>query len=165
MLLIISLPTLGLWAGGQLPSNFFMKKLPNGLEILVIEDASVPLATCEISVHNGSYCEDSAYNGLSHMYEHMFFKANKDYPSQEQFLDRVNELGISFNGTTSNERVNYFITLSNSKVKEGLEFMNSAIRYPKFDTAEMRRENPVVILITQCGETLTLEKIQLEYMK
>ncbi|MBK6340718.1 MAG: insulinase family protein [Bacteroidetes bacterium] len=144
MLLIISLPTLGLWAGGQLPSNFFMKKLPNGLEILVIEDASVPLATCEISVHNGSYCEDSAYNGLSHMYEHMFFKANKDYPSQEQFLDRVNELGISFNGTTSNERVNYFITLSNSKVKEGLEFMNSAIRYPKFDTAEMRRENPVV---------------------
>ena len=133
MILIISLPTLGLWAGGQLPSNFFMKKLPNGLEILVIEDASVPLATCEISVHNGSYCEDSAYNGLSHMYEHMFFKANKDYPSQEQFLDRVNELGISFNGTTSNERVNYFITLSNSKVKEGLEFMNSAIRYPKFD--------------------------------
>ena len=91
MLLIISLPTLGLWAGGQLPSNFFMKKLPNGLEILVIEDASVPLATCEISVHNGSYCEDSAYNGLSHMYEHMFFKANKDYPSQEQFLDKVND--------------------------------------------------------------------------
>ncbi|MBX7226155.1 MAG: insulinase family protein [Chitinophagales bacterium] len=131
-------------AGSGLPDNFFMKKLPNGLEILVIEDNSVPLATCEITVHNGSYCEDSTYNGLSHMYEHMFFKANKDYPSQEKFLDRINELGISFNGTTSNERVNYFITLSNTKVKEGLEFMNSAIRYPLFDTAEMRRENPVV---------------------
>ena len=65
-------------------------------------------------------------------------------PSQKAFLDRVNELGISFNGTTSDERVNYFFTLSKDKLGEGIDFMNSAIRYPLFDTAEMRRENPVV---------------------
>jgi zinc protease len=40
--------------------------------------------------------------------------------------------------------VNYFVTLNNSKLKEGLQFMNSAIRYPLFDTAEMKKENPVV---------------------
>lgn len=128
----------------NLPSNFHMTKLENGLEILVIEDNSVPLATIEICVHNGSYTEDHEYNGLSHLYEHMFFKANKDLPSQEQFLARINELGISFNGTTSNERVNYFITLSNTKVNEGLTFMNSAIRYPLFLQEEMKKENPVV---------------------
>jgi len=128
----------------NLPSNFHMTKLENGLEILVIEDNSVPLATIEICVHNGSYTEDHEYNGLSHLYEHMFFKANKDLPSQEQFLARINELGISFNGTTSNERVNYFITLSNAKVNEGLTFMNSAIRYPLFLQEEMKKENPVV---------------------
>lgn len=128
----------------NLPSNFHMTKLENGLEILVIEDNSVPLATIEICVHNGSYTEDHEYNGLSHLYEHMFFKANKDLPSQEQFLARVNELGISFNGTTSNERVNYYMTLSNTKVNEGLSFMNSAIRYPLFLQEEMKKENPVV---------------------
>jgi zinc protease len=49
-----------------------------------------------------------------------------------------------FNGTTSDERVNYFFTLSNSKVNEGLEFMNNAIRYPLFLETEMKKENPVV---------------------
>lgn len=136
--------TIHVFAQQKLPSNFFFKELPNGLEMLVIEDNTVPLATVEIVVKNGAYTEDSAFNGLSHLYEHMFFKANKDIPSQEAFLKRVNELGISFNGTTSNERVNYFITLSNEKLKEGLDFMNSAIRYPLFLEQEMKNENPVV---------------------
>jgi zinc protease len=59
-------------------------------------------------------------------------------------MDRVNELGIAFNGTTSNERVNYFVTLSSGKVQEGLDFMNSAIRYPLFLEEEQKKENPVV---------------------
>lgn len=135
--------TLG-FAQKSLPDNFYYSTLNNGLELLIIEDQSVPLVTIEIAVHNGSYTEDDEYNGLSHLYEHMFFKANKDIPSQEKFLERVNELGISFNGTTSEERVNYFITLSNSKLEEGLSFMNSAIRYPLFLEEEMKKENPVV---------------------
>lgn len=135
---------LGLQAQNDLPDNFHLKTLDNGLEVLVIEDPSVPLATIEIVVRNGAYCEPPEYDGLSHLYEHMFFKANKDYPSQEAFMDRVNELGVAFNGTTSNERVNYFITLSSEKMTEGMEFMNSAIRYPLFLEEEQKKENPVV---------------------
>ncbi len=133
-------------ANGQnkLPENFHLSTLDNGLELLVIEDPSVPLVTIEIAVHNGAYTEAPEYDGLSHLYEHMFFKANKEIPSQEKFMERINELGISFNGTTSDERVNYFITMSNSKMKEGLEFMNNAIRYPLFLEQEMKNENPVV---------------------
>lgn len=130
--------------GQSLPSNFFLTKLKNGLEVLVIEDKTVPLITVEISVKNGSYTEPPEYNGLSHLYEHMFFKANKDIPNQEAFLDRTNELGMQWNGTTSNERVNYYFTLNKKFLKEGLEFMNSAIRYPLFDEKEMKNENPVV---------------------
>lgn len=131
-------------AQNALPENFYYSTLDNGLELLVIEDQSVPLVTIEIAVHNGAYTETPEYDGLSHLYEHMFFKANKDIPSQEKFLERINELGISFNGTTGAERVNYYITMSNSKLSEGLEFMNSAIRYPLFLEEEMKKENPVV---------------------
>ena len=90
--------------------------------MLVVEDNSVPLVTVEIAVKNGSYTESPEYNGLSHLYEHMFFKANKDIPSQEKYLERIQELGISFNGTTGTERVNYFFTLGSKEVKEGLQF-------------------------------------------
>lgn len=141
--LLILLPAT-MMAQQNLPDNFYLEKLSNGLEVLTIEDNTVPLATIEITVKNGAYTESPEYDGLSHLYEHMFFKSNKDYASQEEFLARINELGISFNGTTSDERVNYFITLSNLKLQDGLEFMNSAIRYPAFLEDEMKNENPVV---------------------
>ncbi|MDP4283875.1 MAG: pitrilysin family protein [Bacteroidota bacterium] len=144
LLLVLFLIVLSGYSQSSLPSNFFLKTLSNGLQVLVIEDHSVPLATIEIAVKNGSFSESPEFNGLSHLYEHMFFKANKDYPSQEAFMDRIKELGISFNGTTSTEKVNYFSTLPKFNLTKGIEFMNSAIRYPKFDTTEMRKENVVV---------------------
>jgi zinc protease len=128
----------------NLPSNIHLTKLDNGLQLLVLEDFSVPLVTVEIAVRNGSFTEDSEYNGLSHLYEHMFFKANKDIPSQEKYLDRIHELGIVFNGTTNVGMVNYFFTMGSKEVLPGLQFMNSAIRYPLFLKEEMKKENPVV---------------------
>jgi len=122
----------------------FFQKLPNGLDVLVIEDNTVPLATVMITCKNGAYTEPPQFNGLSHLYEHMFFKANKDYTSQEEFINRVAALGIEFNGSTSYENVNYYFTLPGYNLKKGLKFMNSAIRYPKFDKKEMEKENVVV---------------------
>src|SRR5580692_4057778 len=143
-LLVLSVASLTMTAQDHQPSNIHLSKLDNGLELLVLEDFSVPLVTVEIAVRNGSFTEDTEYNGLSHLYEHMFFKANKDIPSQEKYLDRIHELGIVFNGTTNVERVNYFFTLGSKDVLEGLQFMNSAIRYPLFLKEEMKKENPVV---------------------
>lgn len=152
-------------AKDNLPANFYMTNLNNGLQVLVIEDNSVPLATIEIVVKNGAYTETPEYDGLSHLYEHMFFKANKELPSQEAFMKRVNELGIVFNGTTSNERVNYFITLNTAKVKEGLQFMNDAIRYPLFLQEEMIKENPVVDAEFQRAESNPVFFLQKDFQR
>lgn len=135
------------WAQNKskpLPSNMFMRKLPNGLSVLVIEDNSVPLATVMITCKNGSFTETPKFNGLSHLYEHMFFKANKDYPSQEELMNRISELGIEFNGSTTYESVNYYFTLPSKNLNAGLSLMNSSIRYPLFTPEEMAKENIVV---------------------
>jgi zinc protease len=121
------------------------KVLKNGLEVLVIENHSVPLMTVEICVKNGAFTEPPEYSGLSHLYEHMFFKSNEKIPSQEAFLERARELGMIWNGTTGNERVNYFFTCPNTNLKEAIEFMRDAAMYPLFDQAELERERPVVI--------------------
>jgi zinc protease len=55
---------------------FVSKTLPNGLEVIVLQDASVPLVTVELAVRNGSFTESPEFHGLSHLYEHMFFKTN-----------------------------------------------------------------------------------------
>ncbi|MBS1797027.1 MAG: insulinase family protein [Acidobacteria bacterium] len=56
---------------------FVTKTLPNGLEVIVLQDSSVPIVTVEIAVRNGSFTEPPELNGLSHLYEHMFFKTNR----------------------------------------------------------------------------------------
>lgn len=56
---------------------FVNKTLPNGLEVIVLPDTGVPLVTVEMAVRNGSFTEPPELNGLSHLYEHMFFKPNQ----------------------------------------------------------------------------------------
>lgn len=56
---------------------FVNKVLPNGLEVIVLPDKSVPIVTVELDVRNGSFTEPPELNGLSHLYEHMFFKPNQ----------------------------------------------------------------------------------------
>lgn len=128
----------------RLPQGYFWKKLPNGLEVVVIENSKVPLATIEIAVKNGAYTEGPEFSGLSHLFEHMFFKANKDYPNQEKFLKRTQELGAIWNGTTNVERVNYYFTFDRDSLKAGLKFMNAAIRFPIYREEDMQKERPVV---------------------
>ncbi len=55
---------------------FVNKTLPNGLEVIVLPDSGVPIVTVELAVRNGSFTEPPELNGLSHLYEHMFFKPN-----------------------------------------------------------------------------------------
>jgi len=128
----------------RLPEGYFWKKLSNGLEVVVIENSKVPLATIEIAVKNGAYTEGPEFSGLSHLFEHMFFKANKDYPNQEVFLKRTQELGAIWNGTTDVERVNYYFTFDRDSLKAGLKFMNAAIRFPIYREEDMKKERPVV---------------------
>lgn len=132
------------YAQPRLPQNYYWQKLENGLEVVVIENNKVPLATIEIAVKNGAYTEGPEYSGLSHLFEHMFFKANKDYPDQEKFIKRTEELGAMWNGTTSEERVNYYFTFNKDSLSEGLKFMNAAMRFPIYRQEDMQKERPVV---------------------
>ena len=121
------------------------KVLSNGLEVIVVENHGVPLATIEIDVKNGSFTQTPEYEGLAHMYEHMFFKANSKYPDPNQFWDRASDLGAVFNGTTEPERVNYYITVPSEKLADAIELQASAIRAPLFRRDELERERQVVI--------------------
>jgi zinc protease len=119
--------------------------LPNGLEVIVVENHGVPLVTIEADVKNGSFTQGPQFEGLSHLYEHMFFKANTDYPEPDDFIARASELGAEFNGTTSEERVNYYLTLPSDSIEGGMKFLAAALIHPLFRKDELDREREVVI--------------------
>jgi zinc protease len=140
------LPLIVLAAAGRStePPKVLTHTCPDGLTVLVVENHAVPLVTVEITAKNGSMTEPPEYNGLSHLYEHMFFKANKVLASQEAWLARAHELGLEWNGTTNTERVNYFFTTTKDHLDDTMKFMHDAIVYPLFDQKELERERVVV---------------------
>jgi zinc protease len=119
--------------------------LPNGLEVIVVENHGVPLATVEVNVRNGSFTQTPEYAGLAHMYEHMFFRANAEYPRSELYLDRAAQLGAVFNGTTQEETVSYYLTVPKDSVAAAVAWLTPALRSPLFLPSELDVERQVVL--------------------
>ncbi len=144
--LILALSFSALFAKETPVENLYSYKLKNGMELYVAENHTVPLAYVEIAVRGGGIGQTKENAGLFHLYEHMMFKGNAKYDTEEDIQSALTKLGVSsWNGTTNTEYVNYFFTVPSSKLKEGLEFWNYAIRTPKMDSREFEAEKKVVL--------------------
>ena len=119
------------------------KTLKNGLEVIVIEDHSVPLVTMDLAVRNGSFTESPELNGLSHLYEHMFFSPN-NAPRQIS-NDEGMQAGIVYNGSTREEVVEYYYTTTSANFPIIAKLLADAARWPGFEEASLAREREVVI--------------------
>lgn len=118
--------------------------LKNGLEVIVLEDHSVPLVTMDLAVRNGSFTEPPELNGLSHLYEHMFFSPN-NAPRRIGGNDDALQAGIVYNGSTREEVVEYYYTTTSPNFDVIARLLADAARWPGFDEAALAREREVVV--------------------
>ena len=119
--------------------------LPNGLEVVAVENQGVPLVTLELVVRNGAFTQTPEFAGLAHLYEHMFFKANDRYPYPDETINRASEMGAVWNASTREELVNYYLTVSADSMVAGMDFLAAAALTPKFLPDELAREREVVL--------------------
>ena len=125
--------------------GYQVQKLANGLDIVTMESHKVPLVTIVLCSKAGAMTESEDINGLTHLWEHMFFKGNQNLPNQEAFNRKIRQLGIVYNGDTSAEKVRYYFTLPSVNLVEGLKFMADAIMTPLLEEKELERERRVVL--------------------
>ncbi len=92
-------------------------RLANGLKVLLFPDSSRPKVTVNLTVLVGSRHEGYGETGMAHLLEHMVFKGTPTHPD---IPGAMKERGAQFNGSTSEDRTNYFETLAASD--ENLEF-------------------------------------------
>jgi zinc protease len=120
--------------------------LDNGLELFVLENHAVPLVRIQITFRAGAIGQTESTAGLFHFYEHMLFKGNAKYRSEQEFSAAMADLGVAeWNGGTAEEYVTYYFTVPSDKVEQGLEFWSYAVRSPLFDPSEAENEKKVVI--------------------
>lgn len=82
-------------------------RLPNGLQVLLIPDASKPTVTVNVTYRVGSRMEGYGETGMAHLLEHLMFKSTKNIA---QVSTELSKRGMQFNGTTNDDRTNYFET-------------------------------------------------------
>lgn len=130
-------------------------KLDNGLRILLFPEPASPTLTVNVTYLVGSRHEGYGETGMAHLLEHLVFKNTQKYSGKDGSKTPVqilNELGGRFNGTTSRDRTNYFISVPASQGNLDLllsleaERMGHSLLDPKdlWDATEQRGEMTVV---------------------
>jgi zinc protease len=84
--------------------------LANGLNVILHQDRSVPIATVNVWYHVGSASEKPGRTGFAHLFEHLMFEGSKNVP-EGAFDTLLEGAGASNNGSTNNDRTNYYIDL------------------------------------------------------
>ena len=113
-------------------------RLDNGLRVLLFPDQSKPTITVNMTYLVGSRHESYGETGMAHLLEHMLFKGTKNRP---EIGKEFNSHGARFNGTTSQDRTNYYElfqatdeNLDWALAMEADRMVNSLVRKEDLDT-------------------------------
>ncbi len=81
--------------------------LKNGLTLLVHEDHKAPIVAVNVWYHVGSKNEKLGKTGFAHLFEHLMFNGSENF--NDDYFKVLEKLGATdLNGTTNNDRTNYF---------------------------------------------------------
>jgi zinc protease len=88
-------------------------RLTNGLTVLVHEDHKAPIVAVNVWYHVGSKNERAGRTGFAHLFEHLMFNGSEHY--DKEFSGPPEGAGATgLNGTTNEDRTNYFVDVPSS---------------------------------------------------
>jgi predicted Zn-dependent peptidase len=93
--------------------------LPNGLRVIYSEDHSTPVVSVDVWYDVGSRNERVGRSGFAHLFEHMMFQGSANVKKAEHF-QLVQRAGGTMNGSTQEDRTNYFETLPSNRLNLAL---------------------------------------------
>ena len=105
-------------SGGQIPPDSLplpsipadRSVLDNGLTVVISPDSSAPVVSVTIWYHVGSKNEVTGRTGFAHLFEHVMFQGSA-HVAKAEHIKIVEDAGGTMNGSTNNDRTNYFETV------------------------------------------------------
>ena len=90
--------------------------LPNGLEVILVEDHRLPIVAVNVWYHVGPANEAPGLTGFAHLFEHMMFAGSRHLP--RGLADRLLEGAgaTDSNGSTDYDRTNYYDTVPSNQL-------------------------------------------------
>ena len=113
--------------------------LDNGLTLIVHEDHKAPIVAVNVWYHVGSKNEKPGRTGFAHLFEHLMFNGSEHF--NDDYMQALERVGATdLNGTTSEDRTNYFQNVPTSALdvalwmeSDRMGYMKAAIDQEKLD--------------------------------
>ena len=109
-LLVVLAGTALAQAGRGIHVDLKETRLANGLRVITVEDHNAPVIAVNVTYNVGSRNEKQGRTGFAHLFEHMMFQGSENVGKSEHFILVYNN-GGTMNGTTNEDRTNYFEAL------------------------------------------------------
>ena len=113
--------------------------LANGLTVLLSPDRTAPIVSVTVWYHVGSKNEVPGRTGFAHLFEHMMFQGS-EHAAKGDHIKTVEDAGGSMNGSTNNDRTNYYETVPNNYLEtvlwlesDRMGFLLPALNQDKLD--------------------------------
>lgn len=123
----------------QVNIKFEKHILPNGLNLIIHEDHSIPIVSVNLWYHVGSGREKQGKSGFAHLFEHMLFQGSKNVEKGDHFK-LIQDAGGTLNGSTNTDRTNYweilpsnFLELALYLESDRMGFLLDAMTQEKLD--------------------------------
>src|SRR5438034_3143307 len=108
--------------------KYTLFRLPNGLTVILHEDHSVPIVTVNMWYHVGSSRERPGRTGFAHLFEHLMFMGSGHVKAGE-FDNLLEAAGGTNNGSTENDRTNYWINVPSNALDLALFLESDRMGY------------------------------------
>jgi zinc protease len=121
-------------------------RLPNGLNVILVQDKRLPLVSVNIWYHVGPANEKAGRTGFAHLFEHMMFQGSKNVPEDQHFAILEGAGATQINGTTDFDRTNYFETVPSNQLELALWIESDRMGFlPEvLDQAKLTNQQDVV---------------------
>ncbi|KRE97651.1 peptidase [Frateuria sp. Soil773] len=125
------------------PIQYHERTLPNGLQVLSIEDHSSPTVAVQMWYHVGSKDDPEGRSGFAHLFEHLMFKSTKHLHA-EQFDRLTEDVGGANNASTGDDITNYFEVVPSNYLQTLLWAEAERLSNLNVDAANFKSERAVV---------------------
>lgn len=124
--------------------NIEIRRLDNGIPVLMENIDSVSTVSLGIFVNTGSRNEYPDESGVSHFIEHMMFKGTKTRSAKE-ISELIDNEGGLINAYTSRDMTAYYIQMLSSKIDTGIDVLSDMFLNSTFTQENLDKERNVII--------------------
>lgn len=118
-------------------------KLDNGLNVIMHQDKTTPIAAVSVLYHVGSKNEKPDRTGFAHFFEHLLFEGSENI-GRGEFMKKIQGIGGTLNAYTSNDQTYYHEVVPSNYLETALYMESERMLHAKIDSVGVETQREVV---------------------